>query len=106
MKHELTRGRRKKQRTQHERYLTIQHNIRNRPERRPDTMRFVIYPGKSGDWYWKLVAKNNRSIAIGGEGYNSPGNARRAIKTFRAAVGNAPIVQEKPMPQEDDNGAD
>lgn len=67
-------------------------------------MKFIIYPGKSGDWYWKLVAKNGRSIAVGGEGYDSAGNARRALKTFRQAVSNATVEVERAAPQEASDG--
>lgn len=34
----------------------------------------------------------NGEIVLAGEGYNSEGNARRAIKRVRAEVATAPIV--------------
>lgn len=61
-------------------------------------MKFKIYPDKQGKHRWKLVANNGRIVADGGEGYNGVGNARRAIKAFRAQLGAAEveIVVEDP----------
>ena len=44
-------------------------------------MRFEIYQGKDSQWYWRLIAGNNRIIAVGGEGYVSKHNAKRAVST-------------------------
>lgn len=55
-------------------------------------MKFELYEDKAGQWRWRLVAKNGRTVADGGEGYHSQGNARRAVKAFRHCVGSATIV--------------
>jgi len=52
-------------------------------------MRFEYFEDKAGSWRWRLVAKNGRVVADGGEGYHSQGNARRAVKAFRTQVGDA-----------------
>lgn len=59
-------------------------------------MKFQIYPAKDG-FRWKLLADNNKIIADSGEAYVSQGNAHRAVKTVRKAIGNADIevVKEK-----------
>ena len=55
-------------------------------------MKFELYEDKTGQWRWRLVAKNGRTVADGGEGYHSQGNARRAVKAFRHCVTSATIV--------------
>lgn len=55
-------------------------------------MKFELYEDKAGQWRWRLVAKNGRTVADGGEGYHSQGNARRAVKAFRHCVTSATIV--------------
>lgn len=34
-------------------------------------------------WFWKAVAPNNRSIAIGGEGYHNRGDILAIIETIK-----------------------
>jgi len=43
-------------------------------------MKFVIYTDTAGEWRWRLLARNGRLIAEGGEGYK-----RKAalLKTLR-----------------------
>jgi len=41
--------------------------------------KFVIYADKKGEWRWRLVAKNGRTIADGSEGYATEGNCLRAL---------------------------
>ena len=64
------------------------------------SMKFEMYQDKAGKWRWRLVAKNGRTVADSGEGYNSPGNARRAMKAFRHVVISASVVELKPEPKE------
>ena len=40
---------------------------------------FEIYRDVRGLWRWRLVARNGRIVANGGEGYSSKGNVNRAI---------------------------
>lgn len=35
--------------------------------------------GVDGLWYWRVVAKNGRIVVIGGEGYSTKSNARKAF---------------------------
>lgn len=55
-------------------------------------MKFIIYSDKAEKVRWRLVAKNGKTVADSGEGYNSVGNARRAIKSFLREVGAAEVV--------------
>lgn len=41
-------------------------------------MRLVVFQRRKG-WYWRLVARNNRILAIGGEPFSS---ARAAIRSM------------------------
>ncbi len=45
-------------------------------------MTLVIFEGRLG-WYWRLVAGNNRPIAIGAEPFSSKAAARRALDRVR-----------------------
>lgn len=48
--------------------------------------RFDLYQDKAGEWRWRLVAKNGRTIADSGEGYATKGGAERAIDTVVATA--------------------
>lgn len=39
--------------------------------------RVQIFYSRLG-WYWRVVAANNRILAVGGEPFKTPANARRA----------------------------
>lgn len=57
-------------------------------------MRFEIYQDGSDLWRWRLVAKNNKVIADGSEGYLSERNVMRALQTVQRglkAMASAPI---------------
>lgn len=58
-------------------------------------MKFELYEDKAGEWRWRLVAKNGKTIADSGEGYHGQGNARRALKTVRKAIADADIIVVK-----------
>ena len=45
-------------------------------------MKFEIYKDKKIQWRWRLVAKNGKIVADGGEGYYMKYNVKRAIKAF------------------------
>lgn len=52
-------------------------------------MRFVLYRARRGlllrtQWRWRLVARNGRTIATSGEGYNNRKDALSAIVSIRA----------------------
>lgn len=48
-------------------------------------MRFEIYEGKNGKWYWRLRS-NCKIIADGGQGYSTCQNARRATLNLRKHI--------------------
>lgn len=43
-------------------------------------IKFEIYKDKKKQWRWRLVAKNGKNVANGGEGYYMKFNVKRAIK--------------------------
>lgn len=43
-------------------------------------MRFELYADSAGEWRWRLVAANGRTIADSGEGYSSKAHGDRAIR--------------------------
>lgn len=50
------------------------------------TYTFDVYRDVSGQWRWRLKAKNGKIVADGSEGYASRRNARRAALAFGKAV--------------------
>lgn len=54
-------------------------------------MTFELYMAADSKLRWRLKAKNGHAIAESGEGYNTQGNARRAIKNFMRSVAAAKI---------------
>lgn len=42
-------------------------------------MHFQIYRGDDGQYYWRLRAANNETVADGSEGYVSKRNVMRAV---------------------------
>jgi uncharacterized protein YegP (UPF0339 family) len=59
--------------------------------------KIVIYQDSSGEWRWRLVAKNGRIVADSAEGYSKLSNAERAASRFLDIVfdafGNIDIVR-------------
>ena len=43
------------------------------------------YRSINGNWYWSLVAANNRIVADGSEGYKTRAGVKAAIERVRAA---------------------
>lgn len=57
-------------------------------------MRFSIYPGANGQWYWRAgPSTGGRKTADGSEGYTRKADAERAVERFIAAVRAGVIVQ-------------
>lgn len=57
---------------------------------------FKLYQARRGwlrrsQWRWRLVARNGRTVATSGEGYNNRSDALKAIDLIRAEAANAPI---------------
>lgn len=53
-------------------------------------MKFQIYPWKDGKFGYRLVGANGEKM-FHAEGFHNEGNARRAIKTIKGGVKDAPI---------------
>ncbi len=45
-------------------------------------MKLVVFERRKG-WYWRLVARNNRILAIGGEPFSSARAAKRSFTNLR-----------------------
>lgn len=50
-----------------------------------------IYKGKRGGWYIRIVAKNGKIVADGGEPYANKWNAIRAAKRLQVSISTAQI---------------
>ena len=57
-------------------------------------MKFKIYRDRRGEYRWRLIAANGRTVADSAEGYDSRSNARRAAENVKAGAGTAPIEDE------------
>jgi uncharacterized protein len=44
---------------------------------------FRIYRDASGEWRWRLVARNHRVVADSGEGYGRRTDCARAVRRVR-----------------------
>lgn len=58
--------------------------------------RFEIFTDKAGQPRFRFRHANGQIMFTSGESFHNDGNARRAIKSIKAAVKNAPIVVIKP----------
>ena len=57
-------------------------------------MRFSIYPGANGQWYWRAgPSTGGRKTADGSEGYTRKADAERAVARFIEAVRAGAEVQ-------------
>lgn len=57
-------------------------------------MTFEIYEDQRGEYRWRLVASNGRTIGDSGEGYVTRSNARRAAENARRQIGGADIQDQ------------
>lgn len=55
------------------------------------THNLQIYKGKKGGWYIRIIAKNGKIVADGGEAYASKANAKRAAKRLMSNIYSAKI---------------
>ena len=53
------------------------------------THKLQIYKGKKGGWYIRIIARNGKIVADGGEPYASKSNAIRAAKRLTASISTA-----------------
>ena len=52
------------------------------------------YEGEDGQWYWRLIAKNGQTVMIGGQGFDSRWNAKRAAKRIIDIAAEAEYVED------------
>ncbi len=57
-------------------------------------MKFVIYADSSGNYRWRLVARNGQTVASSGEAFDSKANARRAAENVKDNASSAAIEEE------------
>lgn len=61
------------------------------------TSRFDVYQDHAGEWRWRLLAPNGRTVADSGEGYTRRASARRAVKTVTFHVARAQVKRGMPV---------
>jgi hypothetical protein len=54
---------------------------------------FNLYKDASGQWRWRLVTSNGKTIADGAEGYRRRGGAVAGIASVKKLVAEAGIVE-------------
>jgi uncharacterized protein YegP (UPF0339 family) len=54
-------------------------------------MKIEVFQRK-GQWYWRLRARNGKSIAIGGEGYKRPQKALASLWKIMAGMAAATVT--------------
>lgn len=52
---------------------------------------FVLYKDSTGEWRWRLYAKNSKIIADSGEGYVRKADALHGINLVAATANGAPV---------------
>jgi uncharacterized protein len=55
-------------------------------------MKFYVYRDKKGEFRWRLVSKNKRIIAEGGEGYKRRSGALKAIERVKNQAAYAEVL--------------
>lgn len=57
-------------------------------------MKFELFKSpENQQWYWRFVAANGKSIAIGGEGYHNRSDAVNGILALRAHAATAVVYE-------------
>ena len=54
-------------------------------------MKFVVYKDARGEYRWRLVAVNGRTIADPGEGYGNKADCVAAIQLVKEGAPRAPV---------------
>jgi uncharacterized protein YegP (UPF0339 family) len=55
--------------------------------------KFEMYESSNGEWRWRLVAPNGRTIADSGEGYSSKQSCEEGIESVRRWSAEAEVVE-------------
>lgn len=58
-----------------------------------DPAMIQIYRDAAGEYRWRLIARNGRTIADSGEGYSRLRDCHRAVRSLRAAVAKARVTE-------------
>jgi len=57
-------------------------------------MRFNYYKDRIGEWRWRLIAANNKTISVSNEGYRDLKDCIHSIRLVKSAH-NALVVEYK-----------
>lgn len=52
---------------------------------------FEVYKGKNGRWYWRLMSRNGRIIADGGQGYIRKEGAIKGLQVVKSLAYHASV---------------
>jgi uncharacterized protein YegP (UPF0339 family) len=55
-------------------------------------MKFEVYKDRAGEWRWRLIASNGRTIADSGEGYEKKYDCIGALNLAKSCAA-APVVE-------------
>lgn len=55
--------------------------------------KFELYQSRNGEWRWRLVAPNGRTIADSGEGYSSKQACQEGIASVKRYAPEAPVEE-------------
>ncbi len=55
--------------------------------------KFELFKDRSGQYRWRLVAPNGKTIADSGEGYSTKENAKDGIASVKKNAPSAPIIE-------------
>lgn len=55
--------------------------------------KFEMYQSSNGEWRWRLVAPNGRTIADSGEGYSSKQACQDGIKSVKRYAAEANVEE-------------
>lgn len=56
-------------------------------------MKFEFYQDKKKEWRWRLVARNGKTVADSGEGYEKIGACKRAVASIMKRIPTAKVVE-------------
>lgn len=54
---------------------------------------FEVYKDQAGEWRWKLIAANGKTLADSGEGYRRRGAAVSAVERTKTLAAKAGLVE-------------
>ena len=55
-------------------------------------MTFEIYPDRSGEYRWRLLARNGEKMGVSEEGFTTRRSCQRSVERIREEAGSAEIV--------------